>query len=92
MAKAAKTNNRGKNATTMQQYYLDICDRFLLARMENKFVQSEWAKSLRLTESYVKAIELRRFTPNLFAIKELHHKFGYSYQWIIDGVGEKKVR
>ena len=92
MAKEITTPKRPNRPTKMQQYYLDICDRFLLARMEQKMTQSEWARTLDITESYVKSIELRRFTPTLFAIKALKKKFGYCYDWIVDGEGPKKIK
>ena len=76
--------------TTMPVHHFDICDRFKLARAEMKMTQYEFSKALNLTESYVKAIETRVFTPNIFAMKQLRAK-GYSYDWILEGKGEKKV-
>lgn len=76
--------------TEMPQHHLDICDRFRLARKEAGVTQYEWSKELSLTESYIKAIEARTFTPNIFAIKQLRKK-GYTYDWILDGTGKKKI-
>jgi len=53
-------------------------------RMET---QLEFAKVVGLTLSYVKMVEGRRFTPNIYAIKQVHVVCGVSYDWLLDGVG-----
>ena len=75
--------------TQMPQHHLDICDRFRLVRLERMETQLGFAELLGLTVSYVKMIEGRRVTPNIYAIKRLHKVCGKSYDWILDGEGRK---
>lgn len=75
--------------TTMPQHHLDICDRFRLVRLEKGYTQTEFAEKLGLTLSYVKMVEVRSVTPNLYAIKQMRAVFGCSYDWILDGKGKK---
>ena len=77
---------RGKAATQMPQHHLDICDRFRLIReMYDGSTQAGFAKKLNVTLSYIKRIEVRDFTPNIYAIKQLSSVFNISYDWILDG-------
>ena len=77
---------RGKAATQMPQYHLDICDRFKQIRTEyDGSTQAVFAKKMELTVSYIKRIEVRDFTPSIFAIKQLSTLFNVSYDWILEG-------
>jgi ribosome-binding protein aMBF1 (putative translation factor) len=80
----------GKANSEMPMAHLDICDRFKLVRLESGLTQKEFAEKLTLTESYIKQIEIRSFTPNIFALKQLHRHFKVNYTWLLDGEGPRK--
>lgn len=82
--------DRGKKGSDMPMAHLDICDRIKLLRLEAKVTQAEFAKMLSLTESYIKQIEVRNFTPNIYTLKQIHRVTGARYDWLIDGIGPKK--
>ena len=79
-----------RSLTKMETSHLDICDRFRMVRLELKLTAEQMAERLGLTTSYVKSVENRYFTPNLFALKAMHREFGYSYEWLIEGKGRQK--
>ena len=72
---------------TIPQSHLDICDRFKLIRLQNKLTQKDFGEKTGLNISYIKNIEVRNFTPNLFAIKQLRKEFNVNYDWLLDGTG-----
>lgn len=79
-----------RSLSAMPKHYFEICDRFKLVRLEEKLTQEDFAKAIGLTESYIKALENRNSSPNIFSIQQLHKHFGRNYDWIIDGKGKKK--
>lgn len=81
---------RGKKGSDMPMAHLDICDRIKLLRLESKLTQAEFAEKLDLTLSYIKQIEIRSFTPNIYTLKQIHKVTGAKYDWLIDGRGPKK--
>jgi transcriptional regulator with XRE-family HTH domain len=74
-----------RSMTKMVDRHLDICDRFKLCRLEGKMTQVEMAEVLGVTKSYIKMVEGRKLTPNLYAIKAMRRRLGRTYDWIIDG-------
>jgi ribosome-binding protein aMBF1 (putative translation factor) len=85
-----KPAGMGKKNSEMPMSHLDICDRFKLVRLESALTQKEFAEKLTLTESYIKQIEVRSFTPNIFALKQIRKHFGVNYAWLLDGAGPRK--
>jgi transcriptional regulator with XRE-family HTH domain len=73
----------------MPAQHLEICDRFRLCRLEAKLTQQDFATALGLTISYIKMVETRKLSPNLFSIQQLAKVTSRSYEWIIDGTGKK---
>jgi transcriptional regulator with XRE-family HTH domain len=83
-------SNRGKSGSQMPMAHLDICDRIKLLRLESKLTQREFAEKIGATESYIKQVETRTFTPNIYFLKQIRKVTGVSYDWLIDGHGPKK--
>lgn len=80
-----------RGLSTMPKYHYEICDRFRLCRLEECMTIKEFSEVMGLTISYVKNLEAKAYTPNIYAIMQMHKVFGCSYEWILEGKGRRKV-
>lgn len=64
---------------------LGICNRFKKTRLEEGLTSKQMAKELRVNESYIKAVEQKRYTPNFRIMIRWSKRFKKAYAWIIEG-------
>jgi len=64
---------------------LGIASRMREIRTKEGFTQREWSKVIGLSSPAVGAIENSWYLPNIDVLKIIKDKYGYSYDYLLDG-------
>lgn len=86
-APAGVPRKDGKKGTHMPTIIPEINDRIRQIRIDLGVTQKDFAAMINITLSSLKAIENKVVAPNLFTLRQVHHRCGKSYDYIMEGRG-----
>ena len=71
---------------------LGIAKRLKQIRLKEKYTQVEWSKVIGMSSPAVGALENAWYLPNLDILKIIKEKYGYSYDYLLEGVETKNTK
>lgn len=71
---------------------LGIARRLKAIRVKADFTQAEWSEIIGMSSPAVGALENSWYLPNLDVLRTIKEKYGYSYDYLLEGVETKNSK
>ena len=71
---------------------LGMAKRLKEIRVKAGLTQVEWSKIIGMSPPAVGALENTWYLPNLDVLKKIKYKYGYSYDYLLEGVDTKNTK